>query len=488
MVWIGKESAMKVLSTCLLDGLGAELHEWNPAVFPMTWAGFNLSMVPFSDKANYFLCVVRLHMNMEMISQDKVVPGVRTLMPHNRPHDKSTHFIWQWWKGYEYSVVFGATFRPATSGFVVDKTVKPFTLNSYPSLIQKPCACPKGVDPMTRLSASDYRLVKINGDVFIHDTYTTFLWKMFGQGGRITMQRTHDGICRLPNAPDPVEEVVAGGGRNKKKNREKNKRPQEAQAVAPVAKPKPVVMTMAGMEAISNPVAPGAPYYKYFDKNWGYVGVRPDGRLLFLDWFYEDGVYGVLMNRETLECERIRLCANPVLPKEATATLPAFSFGSTHLSLKRSNARPDSGLDVIGVGHAKLKWEQLIASSAPLHKDAMKIDAECIRRFGKMYKRHSSYVYMLFFYRLAETAPGVFSMTMSDLWIPIIDNAAIYHSLVVFPMSVVSGGGDAVHVTMGMSDMYNAIITFSKAGILDSLKHDVSSMTASKLRFTMLVV
>lgn len=474
---------MKVLGTCLLDGLGAELHEWNPTVFPMTWAGFNLSMVPFSGKANYFLCVVRLHATIEMIGQDKVVPGVRKLMPHNRPHDKSANFMWQWWKGYEYSVVFGATFRPATSGFVVDRTLKPFILNMYKSLIQKPCACPKGVDPLTWLSASDYRLIKINGDVYIHDAYTTFMWKMFDQGGRITMQRMHDAICKLPDSPEPVDEVVDGGGKNKKKNREKRPQPM---AVVPVAKP--VVMTMAGMEAISNPVAPGAPYYKYFDKNWAYVGVRPDGRILFLDWFYEDGVYGVLLNRETLECERIRLCANPVLPKEATPTLPAFSFGSTHLSLKRSNARPESGLDVIGIGHAKLMWDQLVTSSSPLHKDALKIDAECISRFGKMYKRHSRFVYMLFFYRLAETAPGVFSMTMSDLWIPIIDNAAIYHSLVVFPMSVLSGGGDAVHVTMGMSDMYNAIITFSKADILDSLKHDVSSMSASKLRFTRILV
>lgn len=221
-------------------------------------------------------------------------------------------------------------------------------------------------------------------------------------------------------------------------------------------------------------------YYKFFDKNWSFLG-NYDGKLMFLDWFYENGVHAILLDPDAKSCKRKVLVEfkKDVVPKDhGPDGFPAFSVGSTTLQLKKSK-----NIDVLGVGHVKFVWGE---QDCRLAKDVMKIDAMFDNTFANKYRRHFKHMYASFFFRVTEGAGGKFRVAMSDLWIPFLENEKKrYHTLVMFPMSVF-GDKDVIHVSAGMSDFYNVIYTFNKKSVLKSLVHDVSKFDRDKLKIKLI--
>jgi hypothetical protein len=244
------------------------------------------------------------------------------------------------------------------------------------------------------------------------------------------------------------------------------------------------VQTGMDTPLFKNELITGAPYYKYFDKNWSFLGMQGDDQMLFLDWFYEDGVHAVALDTTTGYCTRkliVPFQKDPI-PRDADERYPDFSLGTTTMSLNnKSNL-----IDVIGVGHVKFHWDYIdYNKGSRLYKEVAKIDGIFNKTFGRNYKRHIKYVYACFFYRIKQTSKNKFEMTMSNLWIPFFEQEkSKYHTLVAFPMAVTksTSNNKEFHVSAGLSDFYNVVLTFNKEEVINKhLVHDVSNMNMKKL-------
>jgi hypothetical protein len=205
--------------------------------------------------------------------------------------------------------------------------------------------------------------------------------------------------------------------------------------------------------------------------------------MLFLDWFYKDGVHAVALDPTTGYCTRKRIVTfnkDPV-PGKSDDKYPDFSLGTTTMSISSKKTL----IDVIGVGHVKFHWEFIdFNKGTRLYREVAKIDAIFSKTFGRNYKRHIAYVYACFFYRIKQTGKNKFEMTMSNLWIPFFEHEKTkYHSLVTFPMGVTHSltNNKEFHVSAGVSDFYNVILTFDKEDVIGKLTHDVSNMNMKKL-------
>lgn len=477
-----------------LEGVGEFCKAKLGYKFPTTWGGFNVSMAPIpgiGDKKRY-LFVSRVFLTPEMMYSGKIVVGTKpspvTQAPHMRPHDYTQNFFWGNWQGTELSVMFVGSFDPS-EGLEIDTNYTPFLLTGCKSSFQKPpCVYKQAKDLgipsmlvyfMSQLSCSDYRVFTKDNDIILHDAYTTFLNKILlnHDQGQIRFEKWVLSMCQLPTSVTgkdikPEDLLMSGtisGGTARRRQ--------------PIRK---TLKAEDKVESFKNLIEDGSPYYKYFDKNWSYLG-ETEGKWLFLDWFYKDGVHGVLLDTESGYCTRKKLVdfKKDIIPRDASKDFPDFSLGTTTMSIAKTTR---SKIDVIGVGHVKFHWDYVDFNGSRLYKEVAKIDALFNKKFGRNYKRHIKYVYACFFFRIKQHSANKFSMTMSDLWIPYFENEKDkYHSLVVFPMSVTKSlsDGDKFHVSAGVSDFYNAVLTFDKKQVVESLVHDVEQMDMTKMRLNL---
>lgn len=478
-------------STCMfLNGVGEFCKAKLGYKFPTTWGGFNVCMAPIpamGRTANKYLFVSRIFLTPEMMYGGKIVVGTKpspvTQAPHMRSQDYSQSFFWGNWSGTELSVMFIGSFD-AENGLVIDESYTPFILSGCKSFFQKPpCVYTQAKElgipgmllhQMSQLSCSDYRIFTLGNDIIMHDAYTTFLNKMVlnHEQKMIRYERWVSSMCQLPTwlTGKDIEERQAAELLKK----------QQAKVIKKSGGARTAVITGMDTKKFKNELVTGAPYYKYFDKNWSFIGMQGE-QLMFLDWFYPDGVHAVTLDPETGYCIRKRIVEfnKDPIPRDADEMYPDFSLGTTTMSITKGKR-----IDVIGVGHVKFHWDHVSFEGSRLYKEVAKIDALFNKTFGRNYKRHIKYVYACFFYRIKQHSKNKFDMTMSDLWIPFFEKEKEkYHSLVVFPMGVTKSldNEQDFHVSAGLSDYYNIVMTFKKEDVLSKLVHDVSNMNMKKL-------
>lgn len=411
------------------------------------WSGFNLSALPY--QGGLWVCVVRYFLTPAMISARRVVPGTRFVMnepsPEHVPSDQSNYFMWDTWRGIEYDVVFLA--HATDRGLAVVEEVRPAVVSGLEAVA--------GLTPVPRLPLgdqfvpmallephvypSDLRITTLDGALVLHDAYASKLWRVAVERARIVLTPWVTRVCRAPRGD--TQRVHA------------------------------------------NERAEGAPYVKYFDKNWSILpqslprALDTRGRALFIDWFYPDGVWGVLFDVASAECERTRLVPfrGDAVPAEGTAALPlAFSLGSTLHALGHAGTP-----DYLGVGHVKTKYPARLPARLggfDAARDAL------VRAHGRAhFKLHYRYAYAFFFFRLAWR-DGRWSLTMSDAFAPVPTGAraaSLVHSLISFPMSVFSTDPLSVTITMGYTDYHNLVLTLPLEQVLGVIHHDAEHFKQS---------
>lgn len=494
------------VSTCsFVEGVGEFCKEKLGYKFPTTWGGFNMCMTPIPGlgRKKKYLFVSRIFLTPEMMYGGKIVVGTKpspvTQAPHMRSQDYSQSFFWGNWSGTEMSVMFIGEFD-SIRGLVIDESYTPFILSGCKSYFQKPpCVYTQAkqlgipgmlLHQMSQLSCSDYRIFTLGNDIILHDAYTTFLNKMVlnHEQKMIRYERWVSSMCQLPKwlTGKDIEErkaleeklMLAANLSNKKKT---------VGGGASVKRTETEKTTVTGMDTqnFKNELETGAAYYKYFDKNWSFIGMQGE-QMMFLDWFYKDGVHAVNLDPATGYCIRKRIVEfnKDPIPRDADDAYPDFSLGTTTMSISKGKK-----IDVIGVGHVKFHWDYVNFEGSRLYKEVAKIDALFNKTFGRNYKRHIKYVYACFFYRIKEHSKNQFEMTISDLWIPFFEKEKErYHSLVVFPMGVTKSldNAEEFHVSAGLSDYYNIVMTFKKEDVISKLVHDVSNMNMKKLNLDLI--
>jgi hypothetical protein len=482
-----------------IEGVGEFVKSKLGDKFPTTWGGFNICMTPIPSLAEdkKFLFVSRVYMTYDMLFANKIIPGTKyntTLhAPHMRPHDWSTYFPWaNWGNGIEMSIMFVGTFD-STKGIKVDTSYTPFLLTGCKSSFQKPpCAYKQskeiGIPSMLlnlsfQFACSDYRIFTLQDHIIMHDAYSNYLHRVNinHEKKNIRIERWVTSVCQLPKSVTGRDEGIT------KMNTSSIQSSIQASIggrKSSMKKSTTSKLELSGMETekFKNELTNGAPYYKYFDKNWSFIGMQGDD-MLFLDWFYADGVHAVALDPTTGYCTRKKLVTynKDSIPRKTDEIYPEFSLGTTTMSISKNKTL----IDVIGVGHVKFEWEYIdFNTKSRLYKEVAKIDSIYNKTFGRNYKRHIKYVYASFFYRIKQTSKDNFEMTMSNLWIPFFENEkSKYHSLVYFPMGVIQSttNNKEFHVSGGLTDFYNLVLTFNKEDVLSKLTHDVSNMNMKKL-------
>lgn len=411
---------------------------------PRWWSGFNACMtgVPGAGPANRVLLAVRLARTEAM--RRPIVPGIRNTpqhraLPWTRESDLSDGFMWGTPYAVDVSCVMVGTFDDA-HGFRPDPAYAPYMAHEcsgrflrVPDDKKTPVAVPAWIaQRQLSVPCQDLRIFAVGEHVYMHDAYAMFV-------SRVRIDEARKRVVVEKWAPALCME-------------------------RPASTPK------------------ATPYLKYFDKNWSFVGSAPDGSLMFMDWFYEPGVRMVFAAPGSGACHRMVVVPfrKDVIPKEPTDTMPGFSFGSTTLQLGRGTKY----VDALGVGHVKFMWRHMLRPKSALYRSALEIDAQFVNRFGAHYKRHYKSVYASYFFRLKQSSPSKFTLTMSDLWIPMFEKeTARYHSLISFPMGVIAADGDKhLLVSGGLTDCYNVLMKFDREAVLKSLVHDAGEMDLSKLR------
>jgi hypothetical protein len=475
-------------SYTFLEGVGDFVKAKLGDKFPTNWGGFNtcLTPIPGYENENKYLFISRVFLTYDMLFSKKIVPGSKYFgsiqIPHMRPQDWSNYFPWgNWGNGLEMSIMFVGSIDNK-KGFAIDETYTPFTMLGCKSHFQKPpCVYSQArelgipsmlLKPSHQFSCSDFRIFRLGDDIIMHDAYTNYLNKVNVNHEKKIIRYEHwvSSVCQLPTSITGKDIVLDNGssvpsGGSIKPQRKGISIRRKANSTKP---------------DFSNHLTDGSPYYKYFDKNWSFIGMQGE-QMLFLDWFYEDGVHTVSLDPTTGYCTR--KCIVPFkkdpIPRDATEMFPDFSLGTTTMSISKGKQ-----IDIIGVGHVKFHWDYVGFNGTKLYKEVARIDAVFNKTFGKNYKRHMKYVYAAFFYRIKQTSKNNFQMTMSNLWIPFFEQEkSRYHSLVFFPMGVTQSLSNSKEflVSAGVTDYYNVVMTFNKEDVLSKLTHDISNMNMKKL-------
>jgi hypothetical protein len=318
----------------------------------------------------------------------------------------------------------------------------------------------------------------------MHDAYTNYLHKVNVNHDKknIRFERWVTSVCQLPKSITGRDQEIVNANTSSLPSSIGGSKSSIKKTLLRTKSTRASALSGMDSEKFKNLLTTGAPYYKYFDKNWSFIGMQGD-EMLFLDWFYEDGVHAVALDPETGYCKRKVIVPfnKDVIPRDADDKYPDFSLGTTTMSISNKKTL----IDVIGVGHVKFHWDFIdFNKGTRLYREIARIDGIFIKTFGRNYKRHIKYVYACFFYRIKQTSKNKFEMTMSNLWIPFFEQEKTkYHSLVAFPMGVNHSlvNDKEFYVSAGVSDFYNVVLTFNKEEVIKKLIHDVSNMNMKKL-------
>jgi hypothetical protein len=413
----------------------------------VNWGGFNLCITPI-DFLDSYLCVVRMHITPQMYT-NKIIPGI---YPHKKfleeikdnnnfsKKDFSKTFMWNNWTGDDYAIYFIAKlkngkiipnniFNPMVSINTKAK-IQPLprpTKPPFPAWIQNPY-----------VTASDFRVTELDNKLITYDAYSSSINEVliFNKTKQLSQKPIINSLC-LPKD---------------------NSYPSEW-----------------------NPIKDNEPYVKYFDKNWSIVGRLPSNidkekRILFLDWFYQDGIWGVLGDNDGF-CNRTKLINfnKQSIPNEPTDSIPGFSFGSTIMDISHLSKLK---VDKIGVGHIKLDYLG-IPSENKYNKAFGNIRDILEQNFGPdNFIYHYKYAYAAFFYRIFFK--DGWKINLSSAWFPILTSAKnMYHSLIYFPMSITRNlnNKSSALISGGYTDFHNTILEFPIDVIINSCTIDASNFS-----------
>jgi hypothetical protein len=421
----------------------------------INWGGFNMSITPIPF-LNSYLCCTRLHI-LPIMSIKQITPGIfynRTI-PKNyensnvfKPKDFSKSFFWNNWSGSEYAVYFIAKIK--NGKLIPDQSFEPMISLNVRSKVQpiprisKPSVPDFVLNP--KIMSSDFRVANVDNKLITYDAYIGSINEIliFNKTKQLSQKPLIQELCVPKDSSVPSD---------------------------------------------WNPIKDNEPYVKYFDKNWSIVGRLPysidkQKRILFLDWFYPDGIWGVLGGDNGF-CNRIKLINFPrtPIPNIPTEDTPGFSFGSTLMDISYLT---DKTIDKIGVGHIKLEYLG-VPHNNKYNNAFEKIKSILIEKYGDKFRNHTKYAYAAFFYRIYYDKGWKF--LLSSAWFPILENADnLYHSLIYFPMSITNSLEKKTHclISGGYTDFHNIILNFPIKAVVDYCNIDASDFSLEDFDITAL--
>lgn len=415
----------------------------------INWGGFNLSITPLPF-LNSYLCVSRLHI-LPIMRTHKIIPGIfyNKSIPKKYSEEQfktfsnkdfSKTFFWENWNGDDYAIYFIAKLK--NGKLIPDKNFEPMVSLNVKSKVQP---VPRPSNPPIpawvlnpKITSSDFRVAELDNKPITYDAFLGSINEVliFNKTKQLSQKPIIDSLCIPKDQTYPSE---------------------------------------------WNPLRNNEPYIKYFDKNWSIVGRLPSNidkekRILFLDWFYQDGIWGVLGGNDGF-CSRIKLINfdKEPIPNNPTQEIPGFSFGSTLMDISHlSNIK----LDKIGVGHIKLEYTGN-TSNNKYNKIFNNIRNILIEKYGNdNFRNHYKFAYAAFFFRIYYK--NGWKMLLSSAWFPILENAEqLYHSLIYFPMSITQSleKKTTCLISGGYTDFHNIILEFPISDLIKSCTIDSSDFS-----------
>lgn len=411
----------------------------------VNWGGFNMCITPI-DFLDAYLCVVRIHLTPSMYT-NKIVPGI---YPHKKfleeikdnnnfsKNDFSKTFMWNNWSGDDYAIYFISKIKYGK--LVPDTSFKPMVAMNMRSKIQP---IPRPTKPPfpawiqnPYVTSSDFRVAELDNKPITYDAYLSSISEIliFNKTKQISQKPLINSLCIPKDDSYPSE---------------------------------------------WNPVKDNEPYTKYFDKNWSIVGRLPsvidkEKRILFLDWFYDSGIWGILGDNNGF-CNRIQLIKfnGEKMHSEPTESIPGFSFGSTLMDISNLTKLK---IDKIGIGHIKLDYLGNPINNK-FNKAFKHIQNILEENFGENnFILHYKYAYAAFFYRIFYK--DGWNMHISSAWFPILTSAKdMYHSLIYFPMSITRNlnNKSTALISGGYTDYHNILLEFPLDVIIESCNIDTDN-------------
>lgn len=443
--------------TLLGPGLGVALQNiLGRRVMPLNWGGNNMCACAIGAAepgGNTHIFVVSYTLTFPMILDKTIRPGTpprfKPLHGHMRPSDFSSHFLWRAGGAtYDITIAFVGGFDEDGEVFV-DAAVKPLVIPARESMhnFELP-AQPGVVHVPVRVGAMlDYRIVRAQGRLFLHDAFVSNITELFVWPDRIAMSDARGvRIVNVCPREKPAAEIQKGGGETEAARSEKRE----------------------------------APYVRLHSKNWSCVGavqkLRPKGQALrFLDWFYPEGVRTVDVSLPDGMCtSKVRYPrrkgADVVNIDAFNETFPGMSFGSTTAPVAYHD-RPGA----LGVGHFKYRLDHV--HRHPFFKHVV---SDMRAAFPGRFVCHHTYVYGFFFFLATDK-----DLLLSDGYVMVPDLPGVkYHSTVFFPKGLTQcpTTGDLL-MTGGYTDYYNAVVRVDAEAATAACAHSAKRFDAAEYRF-----
>jgi hypothetical protein len=477
--------------TLLGPGLGVALQNiLGRRVMPLNWGGYNMCACAIGAAepgGNTHIFVVSYTLTFPMILDKTIRPGTpprfKPLHGHMRPSDFSSHFIWRAGGAtYDITIAFVGGFDEDGEVFV-DAAVKPLVIPARESMhnFELP-AQPGVVHVPVRVGAMlDYRIVRAQGRLFLHDAFVSNITELFVWPDRIAMSDARGvrivNVC--PREKPAAEKQNGGGGETARGETARSETARSESARSESARSETARGETARGETARSENRE-APYVRLHSKNWSCVGavqkLRPKGQALrFLDWFYPEGVRTVDVSLPDGMCtSKVRYPrrkgADVVNIDAFNETFPGMSFGSTTAPVAYHD-RPGA----LGVGHFKYRLDHV--HRHPFFKHVV---SDMRAAFPGRFVCHHTYVYGFFFFLATDK-----DLLLSDGYVMVPDLPGVkYHSTVFFPKGLTQcpTTGDLL-MTGGYTDYYNAVVRVDAEAATAACAHSAKRFDAAEYRF-----
>ncbi len=236
-------------------------------------------------------------------------------------------------------------------------------------------------------------------------------------------------------------------------------------------------------------------YYKQYDKNWSFLDIIDNNKLgksfSFLCWF-EKGYVTIINIQHDKDKYFVSKCIkyNIIEMKKdkidglGSDYLPMFSFGTPTINI---NLEKKVFYDRLGSGHVKIIRSKKYNNNK-LNQFKMKLEKYYDKFFSDKYIEHTSYMYLMYFFRIIKYDNLTYKMFISDIFLPLnMKEKDIYQFSIIYPMGLININ-NKLYVSGGYGDYYNVILTFGLDDVIKSCVHDIEYFDADSLNFNVLYV
>jgi len=224
-------------------------------------------------------------------------------------------------------------------------------------------------------------------------------------------------------------------------------------------------------------------------KNFSFIGAH-DGKLIFTDWFYKDGLKLIKIDKSKKTEEVNVLSPIQIFGSGSMTTennMPEFSFTTPNLKIDKNK--------YIGVGHIKIKnqednYNKNIKYSRTLSDLFRYVNCEnqCdyIRHaFNKLSCKGYQYYIYFYVFEINDDFTKMNYFKISDSFIPIVNDAKQFYEKyeysLIFPNGIdYNQDEDVVVISLGEGDVRNFILKYDLETILKACIHDITNIDMEK--------